>query len=679
MEYCNSLCKGCIHCLGATESKGHDDVELEEEDAMSAHDEDSMSENDENDKSAGDEDEMYEYRYSESEDELYEDKPYEEENYLQKLMKKIEQDINEIEKCCKGIKLGHYIDRSTQVLYLNIGIQINRLNIGEELANVFKLDPFNSKGYISLQLKLEKLNTIENDSDVKFIISKNKIKYDSKKDEDYNKSKLPGRKLLFSFIYSVKITSFLSKTFDWLKSYSNCKIKTIPTHLIQKIMKQTLCDYEIAVQTLESNNCDMSKTIEQILQLNLAKLDTELIELKKTKEAEQLIYKKEELHLPKFLQSIGIYSANQFINKSWENEIKNWNIIIQIVHYFEQSILETNEKCIICNNDLKVKSLKPYICDETLCTTIMDMYGFSFSLLEELKKNKEISSILITLLFYAVKSNRIELCFPENVSSQDGRLKFCTINSEGIQEKNVYLLKSVVQLIPTIEYMIVLSENKDTILQNELNKIHPLIYPLLKWTFISFRGHLRKLSFEDKLIKHKEGIQEFVLQSGPVDINKQFEKLRNKYGSFWAWHGSSIANWHSILRNGLQVLSNTKYMTTGAVYGEGIYHSLDFSLSINYSIGAYTGSSLDSSMRPFLWEESIHNNVLFIALCEIINVYNDIYPTKEDIKYVEGVNYYIVKKPELVATRILMVVPNISEYTTLKINIADIIQAVSKK
>ena len=111
--------------------------------------------------------------------------------------------------------------------FLGIIVFFAVITIGEELANVFKLDPFNSKGYISLQLKLEKLNTIENDSDVKFIISKNKIKYDSKKDEDYNKSKLPGRKLLFSFIYSVKITSFLSKTFDWLKSYSNCKIKVI--------------------------------------------------------------------------------------------------------------------------------------------------------------------------------------------------------------------------------------------------------------------------------------------------------------------------------------------------------------------------------------------------------------------------------------------------------------------
>lgn len=37
------------------------------------------------------------------------------------------------------------------------------------------------------------------------------------------------------------------------------------------------------------------------------------------------------------------------------------------------------------------------------------------------------------------------------------------------------------------------------------------------------------------------------------------------------FHGSAPENWYSILRNGIRVLSNTKYMTAGAAMGAGVY------------------------------------------------------------------------------------------------------------
>ena len=39
------------------------------------------------------------------------------------------------------------------------------------------------------------------------------------------------------------------------------------------------------------------------------------------------------------------------------------------------------------------------------------------------------------------------------------------------------------------------------------------------------------------------------------------------------FHGSSKQNWYSILRNGIRVLSKTKYMTAGAAHGVGVYAS----------------------------------------------------------------------------------------------------------
>jgi len=40
-------------------------------------------------------------------------------------------------------------------------------------------------------------------------------------------------------------------------------------------------------------------------------------------------------------------------------------------------------------------------------------------------------------------------------------------------------------------------------------------------------------------------------------------------GSFYAFHGSPIGNWHSILRAGLKNYSNTPKMRCGAAYGPG--------------------------------------------------------------------------------------------------------------
>jgi hypothetical protein len=42
---------------------------------------------------------------------------------------------------------------------------------------------------------------------------------------------------------------------------------------------------------------------------------------------------------------------------------------------------------------------------------------------------------------------------------------------------------------------------------------------------------------------------------------------------WYMFHGSALSNWHSIVRGGIKCLSGTKFMTTGAVWGNGIYMS----------------------------------------------------------------------------------------------------------
>lgn len=77
---------------------------------------------------------------------------------------------------------------------------------------------------------------------------------------------------------------------------------------------------------------------------------------------------------------------------------------------------------------------------------------------------------------------------------------------------------------------------------------------------------------------------------------KELTKLRGSDGqprahpSLFAWHGSPLQNWHSIIRTGLD-FSTTLH---GRAYGNGVYLGKDFATSHGYTAGGVHGSHLVS-------------------------------------------------------------------------------------
>lgn len=59
----------------------------------------------------------------------------------------------------------------------------------------------------------------------------------------------------------------------------------------------------------------------------------------------------------------------------------------------------------------------------------------------------------------------------------------------------------------------------------------------------------------------------------------QSETPESQFPSIFAWHGSPLNNWHSIIRTGLDF----ETMAYGRSFGDGVYMSKDFSVSICYS------------------------------------------------------------------------------------------------
>ncbi|KAF5691551.1 hypothetical protein FDENT_3372 [Fusarium denticulatum] len=77
------------------------------------------------------------------------------------------------------------------------------------------------------------------------------------------------------------------------------------------------------------------------------------------------------------------------------------------------------------------------------------------------------------------------------------------------------------------------------------------------------------------------------------------------YQTLFAWHGSPLFNWHSIIRTGLD-FSNTLH---GRAYGDGVYLARDFDTSRTYS---------NREMMK-VWPSSALKATSAISMCEIVN------------------------------------------------------------
>merc|ERR1719379_218042 len=75
-----------------------------------------------------------------------------------------------------------------------------------------------------------------------------------------------------------------------------------------------------------------------------------------------------------------------------------------------------------------------------------------------------------------------------------------------------------------------------------------------------------------------------ILTNGPAEA--RFRAMREKHGSAFAFHGSPLHCWYSIMRHGLRNLSHTGLMTTGAACGSGVYLAENMCVSGGYCRGA---------------------------------------------------------------------------------------------
>ncbi|KAF5001474.1 hypothetical protein FDECE_10937 [Fusarium decemcellulare] len=125
---------------------------------------------------------------------------------------------------------------------------------------------------------------------------------------------------------------------------------------------------------------------------------------------------------------------------------------------------------------------------------------------------------------------------------------------------------------------------------------------------------------------------------------KELKKLKDPDGypkahpSLFAWHGSALENWHSIIRAGLDFSK----VLNGRACGDGVYFSKDFCTSQGYSGRSYRTSVTGGHC----WPNSELRVTSAISICEIIN---------EPTKFICTNPHFVVNKIEWIQCRYLFV------------------------
>ncbi|KAM0345359.1 hypothetical protein ACHAPU_006520 [Fusarium lateritium] len=134
----------------------------------------------------------------------------------------------------------------------------------------------------------------------------------------------------------------------------------------------------------------------------------------------------------------------------------------------------------------------------------------------------------------------------------------------------------------------------------------------------------------------KGGWMQFRFAQGSPEKEQLFLKhlTQKLYPSLFAWHGSPLSNWHSIIRTGLDF----SVAVHGRAYGNGVYFSKDFAVSSGYSRG--------SPAVYKSWGNSVLRITNAISICEIVN---------EPTQFVSTDPHFVVNKVDWIQCRYLFV------------------------
>ncbi|KAL4918302.1 hypothetical protein BDW62DRAFT_181710 [Aspergillus aurantiobrunneus] len=150
------------------------------------------------------------------------------------------------------------------------------------------------------------------------------------------------------------------------------------------------------------------------------------------------------------------------------------------------------------------------------------------------------------------------------------------------------------------------------------DRIHLSALYILQWIVGSNRSVILYDEDPQHQVSGMDSYMQFRFAQGAPDkeqrfvaaVNNTATRLKLQYPTLFAWHGSPLFNWHSILREGLHY----RDVMNGRSFGNGIY----MAPIINTSLG-YCMSHRGQGPSPFMWPWSELKCTMAISLNEVVN------------------------------------------------------------
>jgi hypothetical protein len=331
------------------------------------------------------------------------------------------------------------------------------------------------------------------------------------------------------------------------------------------------------------------------------------------------------------------------------------NLFYNLMFFLWDRLENCTNYCMQCCRRHKYDSIKLVPCENDFCEHRYEQVE-GFSVLAELKNKIDVAHLELAFAAKAAFSGRSTNVFEpfpsfmlksNQVRGRAGFLDAHRVRYDRSMDANKDL-QGVINIFNRLPH-------PDTLLkscQDELslrayltnlslsNPKDDNIYRLMRYILATNHVSILPLPSNSKIQGLPSQCTQYIIASNSPETEAYFSKQKAKYGSFFAFHGSAIENWYSILRNGIRNLSNTHMMTAGAAYGIGVYAAEDMATSLGYS-------KHDTNVD---WQHSILCNppMKCMAIIEIINQQN----------YIKSPNHvYVVSNDRDLIIRYLIVFP----------------------
>ncbi|KAJ7579700.1 hypothetical protein C8J56DRAFT_963387, partial [Mycena floridula] len=356
------------------------------------------------------------------------------------------------------------------------------------------------------------------------------------------------------------------------------------------------------------------------------------------------------------------------------------NLPLTAFCYLVRRLTLCNRFCIVCHNKIitEFEVLKPYVCDSKLCQYQYYSLNRGPSLEYEIMHNPLTVDLLISMAYSAAAEGVMDDPLPIGLGLRvplpgtaiatpafdrggaaptPDEIKAPHIAADGLCEFDELgrgqmrsAIAAMINSLPAIDDMRkhLSRKVKPGKSKPKLKDMDPAVLPaawsIARWCVGSCTAYLEEITGAEDSVKNLDPAwRQYRFSVGAPDVEDKFAKAvaqavasdanAQKYPSLYAFHGSPLRNWHSIIRHGLWF----KTIANGRAYGNGVYLAKDASVSM----GHYAHGN-----RVSAWNKSKVSPSSCVALAEIVNL-----PSK----FVSSNPYFVIPETSWIVCRYLLV------------------------